>query len=572
VRAMEAHSPGSSLRDLVGPGYVGPIWCDGHEILRRIFVTVRDGRWREVAPTQWETSVDEASGSVVFNARHTSEGVDFEWRGELRLGENFRELRFAFEGRALRDMDVCRVGLVVLHPVESMVGSELLVNGTERVTVGRAIAPQPVADGMPQAMTEPFSALVIERPDFGWLELRFSGDLFELEDQRNWGDASFKTYCTPLRLGFPRALKAGTAIAHSVEARFEPAVSRPASSLAGFDAVAGLASAAAHWSATARTLSHPRYGGAFPALGREHDAASLLRNPGDLEPHWHHVHFDLSRDEHIAPLRAAFESIPSLTAELQLEVSTETPLPSGLVALISKHQERISRLLICGSGVSLPSTAAVERLRKAIDASGAPSLPLLATTRGYFVEFNRGRPLDACISGIAFPVTPTVHSDDVATIVDNVPMIADIAQTARDLTGLSQLAISPLSLYYPSAGPSPATSSNVPPALVRPWVAAMLCHASLAGITSVTLSASLLNALDVKRPDTQRFISCLLECVGHEVAPFDAPLSSGVHAIRFLARGHGTARAFVANLNPRSVKVESVEIPQFGTTWIDPEQ
>jgi hypothetical protein len=94
----------------------------------------------------------------------------------------------------------------------------------------------------------------------------------------------------------------------------------------------------------------------------------------------------------------------------------------------------------------------------------------------------------------------------------------------------------------------------------------------LAGITSVTLSASLLSALDVKRPDTQRFISRLLECIGHEVAPFDAPLPSGMHAIRFLARGHGTARALVANLNPRPLKVESVEIPQFGTTWIDPEQ
>ena len=29
-------------------------------------------------------------------------------------------------------------------------------------------------------------------------ELAFEGDIFEMEDQRNWTDASFKTYCTPL--------------------------------------------------------------------------------------------------------------------------------------------------------------------------------------------------------------------------------------------------------------------------------------------------------------------------------------------------------------------------------------
>jgi hypothetical protein len=532
---------------------VGPIWCDGHEILRRIFVTVRDGRWREVAPTQWETSVDEASGSIAFNARHTSDAVDFEWRGQLRLSEDSRELRFAFEGRALRDMDVCRLGLVVLHSVESMVGSGLSANGNERFTIERAIAPQPVVDGMPQAMTDPFSALVIERPDFGRLALKFSGDQFEIEDQRNWGDASFKTYCTPLRMGFPRAVKAGAAIAHSVEARFEPAAARPGS-------------AAPHRAASSWSRVRAHQGNVFPALGREHDAASLLRNPSDSAPRWHHYLFDVTQDEHIASVQAAFDSNPSLAAELRLEVGGDQPQPRGLVALLSKHQERVSRLLVCGPGNSLPATSAVERLRKAVDTSGAPGLPLLAATRGHFVEFNRVRPFDACVSGIAFPFTPTVHSDDVATIVDNVPMIEDIAETARHLTGLSQLAISPLSLYSPSA------SSNNPPALVKPWIASMLCDAALAGITSVTLSASLLDAMDPKRPDTQRFISSLLERVGHEVAPLDAPLLSGVHAIRFLARGPGPATALVANLNPRPVQLSSVEISQFATTWIEPEQ
>ena len=37
-------------------------------------------------------------------------------------------------------------------------------------------------------------------PGGGEIVIRFEGDLFEMEDQRNWTDASYKTYSTPLRI------------------------------------------------------------------------------------------------------------------------------------------------------------------------------------------------------------------------------------------------------------------------------------------------------------------------------------------------------------------------------------
>jgi hypothetical protein len=40
-----------------------------------------------------------------------------------------------------------------------------------------------------------------------WFRLDFEGDIFETEDQRNWTDASFKTFCTPLDLPMPVLLK-----------------------------------------------------------------------------------------------------------------------------------------------------------------------------------------------------------------------------------------------------------------------------------------------------------------------------------------------------------------------------
>jgi hypothetical protein len=70
-------------------------------------------------------------------------------------------------------------------------------------------------------MSDAFSAMVIEHPAFGRTELSFDGDLFELEDQRNWGDASFKTYCTPLLLGFPHQARKGVGIMQSVTIRVD---------------------------------------------------------------------------------------------------------------------------------------------------------------------------------------------------------------------------------------------------------------------------------------------------------------------------------------------------------------
>ncbi len=44
----------------------------------------------------------------------------------------------------------------------------------------------------------------------------FAGDVFEMEDQRNWTDASYKTYVRPLARPWPYRLAAGETITQSV--------------------------------------------------------------------------------------------------------------------------------------------------------------------------------------------------------------------------------------------------------------------------------------------------------------------------------------------------------------------
>ena len=551
------------------------MWCDGREILRRIFVTVRDRLWQEIAPTRWDSEIDEARRTITMAARHTNDQVDFEWRGTFYISEDRRELGFEFTGKVLRDMEVCRLGLVVLHPVQSLVGARVTAISAQveqRLTVASMISPQATVNDIPRAMTEPFSELLVQRSDFGSLALRFEGDLFELEDQRNWGDASFKTYCTPLRVGFPRVVKAGTSIAHRVEVRFTPASIREKSN--GF--------------APARPATAP---GIFPTVGREIRSASTQTQFHKDAPAWHHVHFEVPGEEYEVSLRELLESAPSAKIELGFEAKGEQTRPSDMVALISAYHPRIARLLVYGAHTSVPAAAVLESWCQQVETSAAlRNVPMLAATRGYYVEFNREVAFDSPVSGMAFPLTATVHSDDAATIADNVATIRDMARTARHLTQLTDLVIAPLALYYPPS----MTPQDFPRRLIMPWLAATMIHCALARITSVSLAEDVVRALASTDLHGLAFLSSLVESAGLEALALESALPSGVHAAVLRSVTEGSARILAANVNDHSARFmlpqaglrpktgrdaatgasiavdeREIEIPGVGTVWIE---
>ena len=52
---------------------------------------------------------------------------------------------------------------------------------------------------------------------------RLEGDTFEMEDQRNWSDASYKTYVRPLALPWPYILPDGELLRQSASLSFDSA-------------------------------------------------------------------------------------------------------------------------------------------------------------------------------------------------------------------------------------------------------------------------------------------------------------------------------------------------------------
>src|SRR5690606_24372511 len=62
------------------------------------------------------------------------------------------------------------------------------------------------------------------------VDVRMEGETFETEDQRNWSDASFKTYCRPLARPFPYTLRRGDVVEQHVRVQVSGAPHVPPTS------------------------------------------------------------------------------------------------------------------------------------------------------------------------------------------------------------------------------------------------------------------------------------------------------------------------------------------------------
>ena len=111
------------------------------------------------------------------------------------------------------DFLTARTGFVVLHPLKGVVGNAVEVEHVDG-KVEKSKFPARVNPIQPflhiRALTHEFTPGIKAT-------VRFEGDTWEMEDHRNWTDASFKTYVRPLALPWPYTLTAGESVKQSVK-------------------------------------------------------------------------------------------------------------------------------------------------------------------------------------------------------------------------------------------------------------------------------------------------------------------------------------------------------------------
>jgi hypothetical protein len=176
------------------------ILFDGREMLRAVSFIVRDKNWGTYRPRigHLEVRQDEGAFSVSYDAVVRDERQELRYRAVIR-GEAGGRLIFEVEGEAVTDVLTSRSGFVVLHPIEGVAGRPAAIEHVDGRTVETRfpdlIDPvQPMMDL--RALTHEFA------PGFK-VTCRMEGDTFEMEDQRNWTDASTRPMCARWRCPGP---------------------------------------------------------------------------------------------------------------------------------------------------------------------------------------------------------------------------------------------------------------------------------------------------------------------------------------------------------------------------------
>ena len=181
------------------------------EIVRMIYLAVRDRNWGTLNYTIKNLYIRKGKDqfSISFSILFGQPPV-FEAACSI-TGQADNTVLFRFKGSLSADFEGNRIGLCLLHPVDGCKGKPCTIthsdDNNETGKFPEFISPH-----------QPFKDIkrINWSPDGISAEINFSGDIFEMEDQRNWTDASFKTYCPPLEKPFPVFRKKGTQIEQAI--------------------------------------------------------------------------------------------------------------------------------------------------------------------------------------------------------------------------------------------------------------------------------------------------------------------------------------------------------------------
>ena len=389
---------------------------EGRPVLRSVRAVIRDRNWDTA-----ELVIDRVRDSGATLSLHVrSAGLGSSFRGIVRVEARASRLVVIADLESEHEFATNRTGVVVLHPPQ-LAGEALRVThsdgGVEETSFPRAISPhQPVLDIAQLSWLDAGSEVSVS----------FTGDVFEMEDQRNWSDASYKTYSRPLAIPFPYAIAAGERVQQSVQIDVRDVAASGSTSGA---AVVRLEPAGPVFELGVGAATAPD-----PAPAVEAPAPRAVLVELDLRtPNW----------------RAALARATASGAPLDVRVIAPAAAPFDEVAgeLIDvAATPGLHRIGVFDAVLHVTDAEALAQLRAALRSAGV-DVPLVGGSRAHFTELNREwdiipRELD----GVAFSTTPLFHSLGTAQLVEAVAVQRTIARQAVELAGGLPVHVGPVTL------------------------------------------------------------------------------------------------------------------------------
>ncbi|WP_423182524.1 hypothetical protein [Arthrobacter sp. NyZ413] len=475
----------------------------GSPVLRGLRAVVRNHNWLTLTPTVLSARTSESPGFLELVLDVGWGGLGARYAGEVTYRFEPDGLAVAFRGTAVEDFSSNRIGLVVLHRPDDA-GTAVTVTDPDGGTTV-SVFPERISPHQP---FKDIAAMSWEREGMSY-RLDFEGDVFETEDQRNWTDASFKTYSTPLSKPFPVHYRAGDEVRQSIRLSARHCV---------------------------RVLDE--VAGQVPELG-----ATILAE----------ISSSPSAASCTVSASAAGEWAASLKQSLDARIVSDSADDAvGLVWQLPLDSVR--RL-----GVYSASTHVTEKELWDAVAGEAGTLgfqgELVAGARSHFTELNRN-PGSAVpeAAGITYSITPQMHAVETEAILETLPMQRLTADEALRIGNGRPLHIGPITLAprFNAVATEPPTAAEPTPGgapepsrFAAAWLLGSIAALSIPGVAS-------LNYGDLAEPEPARqLLQQLAVLQGCDVLKATGSTEIAVYPVR---TGDGT-RCFVANLTARAVVV-----------------
>ena len=194
------------------------IMIGGVEAIRGVAFLARDRNWGTYNARIEDLAVDERADGFTVSYRATvgdsAQSLSYTARIEGRADGS---LTFTAEGAPDTDFVTNRTGFVVLHPLDGVIDHPVRIEHTDG-SIEESRFPVEVNPACP---FENIRAMTHEILPGVSLTCRMEGDAYEMEDHRNWLDASFKTYIRPLAKPWPYTMGEGEAFKQSVTITLE---------------------------------------------------------------------------------------------------------------------------------------------------------------------------------------------------------------------------------------------------------------------------------------------------------------------------------------------------------------
>lgn len=409
------------------------ISAENHELIRMIYAAVRDRNWMTIVPLIRDQKIEKNDNSfrVSYNSLYQNGEINFS-ADYIIEGRADNSIIFTMDGTALESFEKNRIGFCVLHPIKGCAGINCIIEHTDGSSE-QSVFPDEISPN--QVFRDIKSMKWVA--DRAHCRIEFEGDVFETEDQRNWTDASFKTYSTPLSVPYPALIEKGTRIFQRVSLFVEGSFNT---------------SKEAEDKIFVKLFPEETY--RLPSIGICQTSRQNSLTEAEIKI-IRALKFDHYRiDLHLYRSGWQFKAEHGCREASDLGYQLELALffDDNMLQEINNFKDWYSRRRLPVASILLyhiylPSTPdhLVNEIIPILRAKN-PDVRIATGTNANFAQLNRNRPGETGNDSVCYSIHPQEHASDDLTLVENLEAQAYSVISAQGFSGNKGIFISPVTI------------------------------------------------------------------------------------------------------------------------------